>query len=361
MTTYYIILLFSLSILFLNDFNQKVRNIFFEKELKILILISLFLFVGFRYQVGSDWNTYNDLFYLNIPTSNYEFGYQYLVKISKILGYNIWGINVFSSFVFFLGFYFLFFREKLFWLALCIALPYLIFVVSMGYTRQSISIGIGMILISQIRSGNIFNQIILLTLCLLFHYSSIIYIFFILYKIKNIFFKILVFIISFLLLFFLTDQFADLERFLLYYLIEGKQSFGALPRLIFAYLPIIFFMFNLKKIKNISDNYLFESYSIIIIILSIIIFFSSTTADRLLLYLLPIKILLFLKFIEIVKPKLQNFYKFSLVFLFFLSFHVQFTYSSNFKEWIPYKNILLSTQYDNNNNYKGFWLYDQSN
>ena len=360
MTTYYIILFFSLIILFFNDLNYKLKNILFQNELKILIIISLFLFVGFRYKVGSDWNTYNDLFYLKPDSVKFELGYKYLINISKIYGLDIWGINIFSSFVFFLGFYFLFYKEKLFWLALSLSLPYLIIVVSMGYTRQSISIGLGMILISQIRRGNILLQVFLLFLCLLFHNSSIIYIFFIFYKIKSLVYKILILTISFAILFILTDQFSDLKRYLLYYLIEGKQSFGAFPRLALAYLPILLFIYNYKIVKNISDKYLFESYSIIVLILSIIILFSSTTADRLLLYILPIKIFLLIKFIETVSPRLKIFFKYTIVSVFFLSFHIQFTYSSNFKEgWNPYKNILLSTQYDNIYKYTG--EYDPNN
>ncbi len=353
MISYYLLLIFSLLFLLLHDFKQNLKKFYFENEFKILFIILLFIFVGFRSKVGSDWNSYNDIFY-HWKKTNYELGFKYLIKISKIYNTNIWGLNIFSSFIFFLGFYFLFFKEKLFWLALALSLPYLIFVVSMGYLRQSVSIGIGMLLISQIRKGNILSQMILLFLCVLFHYTSIIYFFFIFYKIKNWFYKILIIILSFTFLYILTNEFADLNRYLIHYLISADKlkSSGAVPRLLLAYIPIVFFIFYYRKIKNNEYKYLFESYTLFLIILSILIFFSTTSADRLLLYVLPIKIFLILKSIELLNIRFQNYFKYTLVFIFFLSFHIQLTFSTNLKEWIPYKNILLSTQYDNNNSYK---------
>lgn len=353
MIFYYSIFIFSLITMFLNDvFNLHFLNKF-NKKLKIFFLLFLFIIVGFRYKVGSDWNTYNDLFYtIDFTEKSLDIAYFYLIKLSILFSIDIWGLNIFSSFVFFYGFYFLFRDEKYFWFAVNLSLPYLIFIVSMGYTRQSISIGFGMIIIKSIINNNKIYQLFFLLISILFHYTSVLYAGFILYNIKNNFLKILTLLLILILFFILTNQFADLKRYYKYYLLTGAQSYGGIPRLIFATLPIFFYLIKFNQLKLSKYNKLFSLYSLSIFFLLIIAFISTTTADRILLFLLPIKIFLLLKIIEFIKNKYL--YIYVLTFIFILSFHLHSIYSISFKEWIPYQNLLTINEY----NKSIFFTYD---
>ena len=332
--------------MFLNDINKSIELKKFNDFLKIIFLFFLFIFVALRYKVGSDWNSYNDLFFMeNLHSKNYEIGYSIVLQISKYLNINIFGLNIFAASVFFLGFFLLFKDEEYFWFAINLSLPYLFLVVAMGYTRQSIAIGFGMIIFKSFIKNNKFNQLFFLFLALMFHYTSIIYSLFIFYNIKSLLFKFLTVLAVVFLLFFISDQFSNLSRFYYYYLAVGKDSFGGVPRMFLASTPLIFYLLKFHEIKNSNYNNLFFMYLIIILFLWVFVFISSTSADRILLYILPLKIYLFLKFLNFVRNKYLFIYSFT--FIFILSFHIHSLFSISFnKDSIPYNNLLIIKEYD---------------
>jgi len=344
MIIYYVIILIALIIMFLNDINTSFEKRKYDKFIRIIFLFFLFIFIGLRYKVGSDWNTYNDIFFLDgLQSKNYEIGYYFIIYVSKFLELNIFGLNIFASFIFFLGFFSLFKDEKYFWFAINLSLPYLFLVVAMGYTRQSIAIGFGMLIFKSLIKSNKLNQLFFLFLALMFHYTSIIYSFFIFYNIRSFLLKFICFIVVIFLLFLLTDQFSDLSRYYKYYYAVGRDSFGGLPRLLLASIPSLIFIFNFKHIRKSNYNNLFETYTILIALLWILVFISSTSADRLLLYLLPLKVFLFLKILDFIMNKYLFIYLYT--FIFILSFYIHSLFSLSFQDSIPYQNFLAITQY----------------
>lgn len=117
----------------------------------MLIIVALTLVIGFRYEVGGDWSNYfrylfgaatlnlSDLAGLEDP------GYWALNILSVQLGLGITGVNTFGAAFVSIGLV-LFCRSlPRAWLALACAMPYLVTVVAMGYTRQSIALGLVMI------------------------------------------------------------------------------------------------------------------------------------------------------------------------------------------------------------------------
>ena len=61
-------------------------------------------------------------------------------------------------------------------LALQLALPYLVFVVGMGYTRQATAIGLTMLSLAAIPTSKTLRPLVILTLAALFHKASAIFI-----------------------------------------------------------------------------------------------------------------------------------------------------------------------------------------
>ena len=214
----------------------------------------------------------------------------------------------------------------------------------MGYTRQSIAIGFGMMIFKSLIKNNKINQLFFLFLALIFHYTSIIYSLFIFYNIKSNLLKLLTILVVILLLFLVTDQFDDLSRYYDYYLVVGKESFGGVPRILFASIPLLFYLLKFNQIRNSNYNNFFLIYTIFILMLWVLVFLSSTSADRLLLYLLPLKVFLFLKILDFIKNKYLFIYSFTFVFI--LSFHIHSIYSIGFKNSIPYQNLLTTTEYN---------------
>jgi len=74
-----------------------------------------------------------------------EPGYEILNWMSAQLGFGIWSVNVVSALIFSSGLIAFCREQPRQWLALAVAIPYIVIVVAMGYTRQSIALGLEML------------------------------------------------------------------------------------------------------------------------------------------------------------------------------------------------------------------------
>ncbi len=122
-----------------------------RRVLLIATLLVLVLFMGFRDRVGADWDTYQAIFdaysgtglknpFTTVPI---EPGYAVLNYISASLSTGIYLVNFVCAAIM-IGalarFAYLVDVDAI--LVLFLALPYLVFIVGMGYTRQATAIGL---------------------------------------------------------------------------------------------------------------------------------------------------------------------------------------------------------------------------
>ncbi|WP_235917225.1 EpsG family protein [Maritimibacter harenae] len=117
----------------------------------MLVIVALTFVVGFRYEVGGDWENYfryllaaQSLNFADLITKD-DPGYWALNILSTHLGLGITGVNTFGAFLFTIGLVLFCRSMPRPWLALACAMPYLVTVVAMGYTRQAIALGLVMI------------------------------------------------------------------------------------------------------------------------------------------------------------------------------------------------------------------------
>ena len=144
---------------------------------------SLFLsiFIGFRYQTGGDWTSYSAslLKAYGVPLREfYSFQeYEPLYALLNWIGANQFGglvlVNSVCALIF--SFSLLRFCRSLPkpWLALTLAIPYLVIVVAMGYTRQSVAIAFEMLALLALKSGQNVRFIMLILLGSLFHIPAL--------------------------------------------------------------------------------------------------------------------------------------------------------------------------------------------
>ena len=125
---------------------------------KLLLAYSFIcvLFIGLRFEVGGDWMGYvkianiayiMDFFDFIIPNKSiyggtYNPGFLIITWISQRLGLDVLGANLFCAAIFIFGLNKLCKEQPYPWLGYVVAFPYLITVVAMGYTRQSVAIGL---------------------------------------------------------------------------------------------------------------------------------------------------------------------------------------------------------------------------
>jgi hypothetical protein len=109
------------------------------------------MLIGFRLQVGGDWGHYfnylavvhnlelSDVLKLSDP------GYQLVNWLSVQVGWGIFGVNLICGTIFSIGLAVFCRSLPRPWLALAVAIPYLVIVVGMGYSRQGVALGLAML------------------------------------------------------------------------------------------------------------------------------------------------------------------------------------------------------------------------
>lgn len=105
------------------------------------------LAIGLRHQVGADWFSY--IAYLDRAAAmtllealtQGDPGYYLLNWLAVNLGGNIYWVNLVCGAIIMSGVISFARRQPLSWLALLVAVPYLIVVVGMGYSRQAVALG----------------------------------------------------------------------------------------------------------------------------------------------------------------------------------------------------------------------------
>tara|TARA_B100000212_G_C27229540_1_gene470984 strand:- start:58 stop:738 length:681 start_codon:yes stop_codon:yes gene_type:complete len=222
-------------------------------------------------------------------------------------------------------------------------------VVSMGYTRQSVAIGISLLAIAILEKGQFYKSVLLIILGSTFHRSGLFYLFApFLYTLQSgRFNNFIKFLITIPLVFYFIDVFvlSKFELFQLSYLDQNMSSSGAFIRVFLLIIPSIIYLLNLKKFKS-SDIYkkIFSvmAFTSFLALFALVANFSSTAVDRLALNLLPIQIVIASYVPNTGIFKISKFpWKIFIILIAFSVISVWLIYAVHSFCWIPYKNILV--------------------
>ena len=332
-------------------------NIFFEKKIVIkffsFFCILLYLFIGFRFQVGGDWGSYLQTYH-DFKFGNINYIYDILFK-KEALFYSLYyffsnfyydfgftTVNLICAIFFMYGLYrFLITLNNPFF-SLLISFHFLI-IVGMGYVRQSVTLGILFYILA------IYNKISFLKLNSIvimgsfFHFTSFLYLGFNFFKFKFflrfINFKILIIVLPlFFLLFFLLIYYF-FPKYAWFFTI-WIRSYGAFYKIIPILFASLLYLFFNEKFKKEFPNTVFLIYqlcAIIGIILFPLSFFYPSLVDRLFINLIPLYIIVFSKLLIFSK----SYFISSIYFIFFSLYNllyllIWFIYANNSFAWFPY-------------------------
>ena len=328
----------------------------FKKQTQNLLIIFFSLFIGLRNEVGCDWFQYriifNDIRYGSIRQwLSLEPAYFTLNSIFSSFDFGIYLVNAACAVI--VSYCLIKFCESLPrpWLGLCVAFPYFIIVVAMGYTRQSVSISLFLLAFLILEKGKFYRSLFVVILGLLFHRSGGLFFFapliytFQSSKFSN-FLKILIIIP---IGYYFGSEFivSSLDNFVKGYLSQQMASGGALIRIILCFIPSVIFIFNVNKFKisNFAKKiFLVISWLSVFALLALPIFPSSTVVDRMALNFLPIQLLVASHLPDTGIFKLNKFtWKVLIVFSVFFVLSVWFLFAKHSYCWIPYRNIIFST------------------
>lgn len=328
-----------------------------RRHLSVLIIVYS-VFIGLRFEVGGDWYVYKDNLEELIGADLVEAvfnplgdpGYNLLSWLSNGIGAGIYGVNFFCALIFSCGLLVFCNVQPRPWLALCVSTPYLIIVVAMGYTRQSVAIGLALIAFLYLEKKNIVKFFLGILLATLFHKTALVMLAAalpVMGDVKGALKKIIFFLATILAAVGLIYTFLAprLDFFIYGYEQQAMQSQGAAIRVAMVIIPSLILIFFQKKFNlQATQKYLWLGLAYLSVGCAVALFLikSSTIVDRLALYCIPLQGFVAARIADTrifaLAPKRLSL---AIVMLAFLVQFVWLNFALTAFAWLPYGNILL--------------------
>ena len=315
----------------------------------VAVGVVLTLLIGFRNEVGGDWFNYfrnlddlagamlDEVFLMSDP------GYQFLGWLSLEMDWDIFGVNTMAGAIFAIGLVFFCRNLPRPWLALAVAVPYLVIVVAMGYTRQGVALGLAMLGLVALGKKGTGWFVFWVMLAATFHKTAVLLLpLAALAAAHNRFVAVGWGVGSLALGYWLFLQDAAEDLYINY--VEAEyQSSGAMIRLAMNLVPAaILFIWRKKFTFTDAELKLWLLFAIISVGLFGIFLVSpsSTAVDRMALYMLPLQLVVFAHVPDVISEESET--DVSLPLLGVLAYYalVQFVwlnFADNAFAWLPYR------------------------
>ena len=316
--------------------------------LHLFISLLLILFIGLRHEVGGDWYVYIENFEKFLPQFNFynfnyyhDFGFDLVSKISDYFGWGIIGVNLFCAIFFIIAMFNL--AQKLGNISIfyIVAFPYLITVVSMGYTRQAAALAFAIFAYLSVINKKLFWFLIFSTIGIFFLlflalFILIIAISYLKWSLKNIIIVILISSVSYLVII------EDISRIQAYFMENlNYQSNGVIFRIIINLFSCFFLLlFSSTLCDNKEEKFFLFSLFLATVISLFYYQEISTFIDRILIYFTFIQLIIMTR---LERLSVRYSYIINLVIILFYSLYYALWFIFAFLSfaWLPYSNILL--------------------
>lgn len=304
----------------------------------------IMLMIGLRYEVGADWSTYEIIFshvgYMDLGKALAvgDPAYQLLNWTVHWLGGEVFWVNLACAVLFTWGLFRLARVQPYPWLAVLVAIPYMVIVVSC-YTRQGAALGLLMAgLASLVRGGSLARFVVYACLAATFHRTAVAVLPLVVFsRPRHRLLSVLGGLAAFYAMYdvFLADS---MEKFIAGYIEQQYSSQGAAVRIAMATLSGCIFLFRRRGFGfSEAEDRLWYYFSLasFAAVIALLISPSSTAVDRLSLYLMPLQLVILsrLPFVY-TRPGL------GVALVAAYSFAIQFVwlnFAIHAKYWLPYQ------------------------
>jgi hypothetical protein len=313
-----------------------------------LFAFLMVLVVGFRHEVGADWFEYLKPIFAAVEQTWFEGmmssgdpAYGLLNWVAANFGGGLYLVNLVCALLFVAGLWLFACNSPQPWLTMCVAVPYLVIVVAMGYSRQGVAIGLAMIGLVALQKGHLYRFAAWLVFAALFHKSALILLPLAVFSGRKNWAAVLgVLLIAGLMFVLLLAEYVD---FLVAgYLTAQYESSGAAIRIAMNAFPAAIFL-GLRKRFNLNPAqqsfWTWMSLWALVFILLLALSPSSTAVDRVALYWIPLQLFVWSRLPQAMGKRGSSQRQWLAVVLAY-SFAVQFVwlfYADHSYAWLPYK------------------------
>ena len=313
-----------------------------------LVLVVLTLLIGLRYEVGGDWGNYLSyaeavqILSLEEAISTSDPGYALLNWIGAKLGAEVYLANITCGLLFTIGLIIFCKQLPRPWLGLAIAMPYLVLVVAMGYSRQSAALGAVMLGLVALQKSHLKRFLLAIGLAGLFHKSAVLIVLIaVVLRTKNQVLTLAATLIVGLALYalLLAEAVGDLYT---HYLGDRYQSSGAGVRVAMNALPGLIFLYFKKHLILSPEKrrlWVFMAWTSIGFVGLLFVSPSSTAVDRAALYLIPLQLFVWSHFPDVTgQVGRRNLLAVLMVLSFYAAvLFIWLFFADHRHGWIPYK------------------------
>jgi hypothetical protein len=310
----------------------------------VIVALIFMLFVGLRHEVGGDWKTYLDHQYLinELPLAQAlvfgDPGYYIVAWIAGQAGGGVYLTNTVCALFFMAGTAALAMRQPQPWVALFVAVPYLIIVVGMGYTRQSAAIGLVILGLVKLDQGRIWPFVGYVILGALFHKTAVVMlpIAGLVANQNRLSVAFLIFTIGSIIWISLIQ--GQINALWLLYATSNMQSDGGAIRLGMNAIPALLYL-GLRRYISLrpTNDSLWYWMSIMSLCCLMLLPLSSTLADRISLYFLPIQLVVFSRIFSVFQSaQLRAAFAVGTLTYYALVQFVWLTQANHAAFWLPY-------------------------
>jgi EpsG-like putative glucosyltransferase len=315
----------------------------------LLLMLVFILLVGFRHEVGGDWFTYlRKLASIHYQISSTSFslkdpGYYGINWLASESGLSIHWVNLFCGTIVILGVSVFSKNQPLPWLSLTVAVPYLLVVVAMGYTRQASALGIVLIGLTALAQHKTRRFVALVLLAATFHKSAILMlpIAALAASERKVWTYFWVGITSLTAAYlFLAEEATSLWA---NYIEADMQSQGGLIRVVMNVVPSVILLATGDRLFNtLEERKLWRWMAIFSLMTLPLVMISSTAVDRIALYFIPIQMFSFSRFPFLFGEKdSKQFIVLGVVAYYGLVLFVWLNFSFHAPAWLPYQNYIF--------------------
>lgn len=303
------------------------------------------LFIGLRSEVGGDWFRYSekviyhrDLHFFDVVWGA-DPGYYILNYLFSNFDSGIYLVNIFCAGLVVAGVLSFSRRQPFPWVALVVSVPYLLIVIAMGYTRQSVALGFLLIGLASLSEQKVGWFVFWVILGALFHKSVVIMLpVAALSLYGNKYLRVfLVGVVSVLAAYFFVLQSSDdLWRS---YVGGDYESEGGLIRVLMNVVPAVIYIALYKKFRRLGSGqplWLLLSFAAVACVPLVLV--ASTATDRAALYLIPLQLYVFSHLPILVSGILaRSLLVVGIVLYYATVLFVWLNFASHAHAWLPYQ------------------------